>query len=152
MLDPRPRDDDDDNQQVRQALGGAGAPPKADEHAFGADSHWPAAATAARLAGGNGGGVSSKFRVDGRFTRPGGRGREPLPPPMSGGGVPMCAAVLKDLRRRLKEAELEARAMRAERTAADKRDRLVSERSALCILCVRLSLRASERVVGASYE
>eukprot|EP00903_Cladosiphon_okamuranus_P012512 g11716.t1 len=73
--------------------------------------------TAAPFAGDNGA-TSSRFRVDGRVARP-------VPgASSSGGGEPMCAAVLKDLWRRLKEAELEAQAMRAERAAVDKRDRL----------------------------
>lgn len=75
--------------------------------------------TAASFAGDNGA-ASSRFRVDGRVTRPVRGDSSP------GRGAPMCAAVLKTLRRRLKEAELEARAMRAERAAADKRERLVS--------------------------
>ena len=79
--------------------------------------------------GGGGGGASSRFRVDGRITRPA-RG-DPWSPAGGSGGAPMCAAVLKDLRRRLKEAELEARAMRAERAAVDKRDRLVSGTAAV---------------------
>ncbi|CAN0394256.1 unnamed protein product [Ectocarpus sp. 12 AP-2014] len=67
-------------------------------------------------------GATSRFRLDGRVP-PSGSVRE-AGKPWPGGGAPMCAAVLKDLRRRLKEAELEAKEMRAERAAVDKRDRL----------------------------
>ncbi|CAM9316370.1 unnamed protein product [Ectocarpus fasciculatus] len=67
-------------------------------------------------------GATSRFRVDGRVPPSGGVGEAGKPWP--GGGAPMCTAVLKDLRRRLKEAELEAKEMRAERAAVDKRDRL----------------------------
>ncbi|CAN0007302.1 unnamed protein product, partial [Ectocarpus sp. 6 AP-2014] len=68
------------------------------------------------------GGATSRFRVDGRVPPSGSVGEAGKPWPS--GGTPMCAAVLKDLRRRLKEAELEAKKMRAERAAVDKRDRL----------------------------
>ncbi len=77
--------------------------------------------TAASRCSGGGGGASGRFRVDGRVVRSG------VGAASTGEGTPMCAAVLKDLRRRLKEAELEAREMRAERAAMDKRDRLVRE-------------------------
>lgn len=68
--------------------------------------------------------VTSGYRVDGRVAPSGCGGRAARSQP--GGGAPMCAAVLKDLRRRLKEVELEAKEMRAERAAVEKRDRLVS--------------------------
>eukprot|EP00752_Nemacystus_decipiens_P004987 g4535.t1 len=83
------------------------------EQTLGVDSLRPAARPASGTSG-----ASSRFRVDGRIARPARGDSSP------GGGAPMCAAVLKDLRRRLKEAEQEARAMRAERAAADKRDSL----------------------------
>ncbi|CAM9119086.1 unnamed protein product [Ectocarpus sp. 4 AP-2014] len=67
-------------------------------------------------------GATSRFRVDGRVPPSGSVGEAGKPWP--GGRAPMCAAALKDLRRRLKEAELEAKEMRAERAAVDKRDRL----------------------------
>ncbi|CAB1120922.1 unnamed protein product [Ectocarpus sp. CCAP 1310/34] len=68
------------------------------------------------------GGTTSRFRVDGSVPVSGSVGEAGKP--WASGGAPMCAAVLKDLRRRLKEAELEAKEMRAERAAVDKRDRL----------------------------
>lgn len=69
-------------------------------------------------------GATSRYRVDGRVAPSGCGGRAAGSQP--GGAAPMCAAVLKDLRRKLKEVELEANKMRAERAAVEKRDRLVS--------------------------
>lgn len=79
-------------------------------------------------------GATSRFRVDGRVPQSGSGGEAGKPWP--GGGAPMCAAVLKDLRRRLKEAELEAKEMRAERAAVDKRERLVSPGSVSLLFLV----------------
>ncbi|CAM9333740.1 unnamed protein product [Scytosiphon promiscuus] len=67
-------------------------------------------------------GITSRYRVDGRVAPSACAERVAGSHP--GGGVAISAAVLKDLRRRLKEVELEAKEMRAERAAVEKRDRL----------------------------
>ncbi|CAM9928331.1 unnamed protein product, partial [Hapterophycus canaliculatus] len=63
------------------------------------------------------GAVTTRFRVDGRVA-PNACGVR-VAGSQPGGGAPMCAAVLKDLRRRLKEVEVEANQMRAERAAVE---------------------------------
>lgn len=102
--------------------------------------------------GGGGGYISrssaaagSKFRVDGRVAATAAVNGSAVP------GVPALTAALRDLRRRLREAELEVKDMREERVSVEKRDRRVSEPSDLvfchgccfCFLCFFLCFLCS---------